>query len=138
MVAVFINPGARHDQPEPTPQNWGDRDTNRPAEYNSLDNKYARVVLDELMPPLVKDYNISNDPDRRGIGGASSGAIAAFTAAWGRPNEFRKGLSIVGSFTKLRGGHAYAHLVLPGDKKPLAGYLPDGRNHNRGGGPEGK
>src|SRR5262245_37748710 len=34
MIAVFINPGRRPDQPEPTPSNWGDRDTNRPAEYN--------------------------------------------------------------------------------------------------------
>ncbi len=27
MIAVFINPGRRPDQPEPTPSNWGDRDT---------------------------------------------------------------------------------------------------------------
>ena len=27
MIGVFINPGRRPDQPEPTPQNWGDRDT---------------------------------------------------------------------------------------------------------------
>src|ERR1700761_813791 len=43
MIGVFINPGRRPDQPEPTPKNWGDRDTNRPIEYNSLDDKYARV-----------------------------------------------------------------------------------------------
>ena len=56
---------------------------------------------------LYKDYNISKDPERHGIGGASSGAIAAFTVAWERPDEFRKVLSIVGSFVNLRGGHAY-------------------------------
>ena len=131
MVAVFINPGRRPDQPEPTPQNWGDRDTNRPAEYNSLDDKYAHVVVDELMPALYKDYNITKDPERRGIGGASSGAIAAFTVAWERPNEFRKVLSIVGSFVNLRGGHAYADIVRKSDKKPLRVYLQDGRNDNR-------
>ena len=87
MVAVFINPGRRPDQPEPTPQNWGDRDTNRPTEYNTLDDKYARVVVDELMPALYKDYNISKDPERHAIGGASSGAIAAFTVAWQRPDD---------------------------------------------------
>ena len=43
MIGVFINPGRRPDQPEPTPHNWGDRDTNRPTEYNTLDDKYARV-----------------------------------------------------------------------------------------------
>src|SRR6476660_6870564 len=138
MVAVFINPGRRPDQPEPTPQNWGDRDTNRPAEYNSLDDKYARVIVDELMPVLDKDYNISKDPDRRGIGGASSGAIAAFTVAWERPDAFRKVLSIVGSFTNLRGGHAYADLVRSTEKKPIRVFLQDGRNDNRGLDREGK
>src|SRR5204862_2163274 len=82
MLGVFINPGRRPDQPEPIPSNWGDRDTNRPAEYNTLDDKYARVICDELMPALKKEYNISDDPEQRGIGGASSGAIAAFTVAW--------------------------------------------------------
>ena len=112
MLGVFINPGRRPDQPEPTPSNWGDRDTNRPQEYNALDDKYARVVTEELLPALMKDYAISKDPEMRGIGGSSSGAIAAFTVAWERPNEFRKVLSNVGSFTNIRGGHKYADLVL--------------------------
>ena len=86
MLAVFINPGRRPDQPEPTPQEWGDRTTNRPTEYNTLDDKYARVIVDELLPVVKKDYNISPDPERRGIGGASSGAIAAFTVACQRPD----------------------------------------------------
>ncbi len=132
MLAVFINPGRRPDQPEPTPQEWGDRTTNRPTEYNSLDDKYARVIVNVLMPALYKDYNVSKDPDRHGIGGASSGAIAAFTVAWERPNEFRKVLSMIGSFTNLRGGHAYADIVRKTDRKPLRVYLQDGRNDNRG------
>jgi enterochelin esterase-like enzyme len=132
MLAVFINPGRTPEQPEPTPQEWGDRTTNRPTEYNTLDDKYARVIVDELMPALTKEYNISTDPERRGIGGASSGAIAAFTVAWERPNEFRKVLSIVGSFTNLRGGHAYADIVRKTEKKPIRIFLQDGRNDNRG------
>jgi enterochelin esterase-like enzyme len=131
MLGVFINPGRRPDQPEPTPQNWGDRDTNRPAEYNSLDDKYARVIVEELLPALYKDYSISKDPNHHGIGGASSGAIAAFTVAWERPNDFRKVLSIVGSFTNIRGGHAYPDIVLRSEKKPIRVFLQDGRNDNR-------
>ena len=132
MIGVFINPGRRPDQPEPTPQNWGDRDTNRPTEYNSLDDRYARVITEELMPALRKDYNISTDPEMHGIGGSSSGAIAAFTVAWERPNDFRKVLSNVGSFVNLRGGHVYPEKVLASDKKPIRVYLCDGRNDNRG------
>jgi enterochelin esterase family protein len=131
MIAVFINPGRTPEQPEPTPQEWGDRTTNRPTEYNSLDDKYARVVVDELLPALAKDYSVSANPEHRGIGGASSGAIAAFTVAWQRPDAFRKVLSIVGSFVNLRGGDAYADLVRGSDRKPLRVFLVDGRNDNR-------
>src|SRR4029453_4358870 len=131
MVAVFINPGRTPEQPEPTPQNWGDKDTNRPTEYNTLDDRYARVIVDELLPALTKDFNVSNDPERHGIGGASSGAIAAFTVAWERPNVFRKVLSIVGSFTNIRGGHVYPDIVLKSDRKPIRVFLQDGRNDNR-------
>ncbi len=134
MLAVFINPGRTPEQPEPTPQNWGDRDTNRPTEYNSIDDRYARVIVDELMPVLYKEYNISKNPEHHGIGGASSGAIAAFTMAWHRPNDFRKVLSIVGSFVNLgdRGGDTLSDIVRKSEKKPLRVFLQDGRNDNRG------
>ncbi len=137
MIGVFINPGHTPEQPEPNQSEWGDRTTNRPTEYNSLDDRYAKVICDELMPLLYKDYNISKDPERHGIGGASSGAIAAFTVAWERPDEFRKVLSIVGSFTNIRGGDAYADIVRKSDKKPIRVYLQDGRNDNRGLRPDG-
>jgi enterochelin esterase family protein len=132
MIGVFINPGRTPEQPEPTPQEWGDRTTNRPTEYNSLDDKYARVVVDELLPALAKDYNVSTNPDHRGIGGASSGAIAAFTVAWQRPDAFHKVFSIVGSFVNLRGGDAYADIVRSSEKKPIRIFMVDGRNDNRG------
>ena len=132
MIGVFINPGRKPTQPEPTPQNWGDRDTNRPTEYNSLNDKYARVITEELMPALSKDYNISKDPEMHGIGGSSSGAIAAFTVAWERPDQFRKVLSNVGSFVNLRGGHVYPEKVLASERKPIRVFLCDGRNDNRG------
>ncbi|MBZ5635689.1 MAG: esterase family protein [Acidobacteriia bacterium] len=131
MIGVFINPGRRPDQPEPTPSNWGDRDTNRPTEYNTLDDKYARVIVDELLPVLYKDYNLSKDRERHGIGGSSSGAIAAFTVAWQRPDQFSKVLSNVGSFTNIRGGNKYPDIIRASEKKPLRVFLVDGRNDNR-------
>jgi enterochelin esterase-like enzyme len=137
MIGVFINPGRTPEQPEPNLKEWGDKTTNRPTEYNTLDDKYARVIVDELMPALYKDYNISKDPDQHGIGGSSSGAIAAFTVAWERPNEFHKVLSNVGSFVNLRGGDAYADIVLKSEKKPIRIFLCDGRNDNRGTGRDG-
>lgn len=132
MIAVFISPGRRPDQPEPSPTDWGDRATNRPTEYNVLDDRYPRVIVDELMPAVDKEYNISKDPDRRGIAGTSSGAIAAFTVAWHRPDQFRKVWSIVGSFTNIRGGHAYPDIIRKESRKPIRIFLVDGRNDNRG------
>ena len=134
MIGVFINPGRTPEQPEPSIKDWGDRATNRPEEYNSLDDRYARVIVDELLPALRKDYNISDDPEQRGIGGSSSGAIAAFTVAWERPNEFRKVVSLIGTFVNLRGrgGNTYPDLIRENPKKPLRVFLQDGRNDQRG------
>ncbi len=132
MLAVFINPGRTPAQPEPNAQEWGDHTTNRPTEYNTPDDKYARVITEELMPVLYAKYALSHDPDRHGIGGTSSGGIAAFMVAWERPEAFRKVLSIVGSFVNLRGGDVYPERVLGSEKKPLRIFLCDGRNDNRG------
>ena len=133
MIGVFINPGRRPDQVEPSPQvGWGDGFTNRGIEYNTPDDKYARVITEELLPALYKDYNISKDPERHGIGGSSSGAIAAFATAWERPDHFRKVLSNVGSFVNLQGGYVYPERVLASEKKPLRVFLCDGLNDNRG------
>src|SRR5580658_8533120 len=67
MLGVFINPGRRPDQPEPNPHDWGDGSSNRPLEYNPPNDKYAQVIVNELMPALKKDYNISPDSDLHGI-----------------------------------------------------------------------
>jgi enterochelin esterase-like enzyme len=132
MIAVFINPGRKPEQPEPTMDDWGDKTTNRADEYNSLDDRYARVIIDELMPVLKEKYNISSDAKDHGIGGVSSGAIAAFTVAWERPDQFSKVLSIVGSYTNIRGGHKYPDIIRSSEKKPIRIFLQSGRNDNRG------
>ncbi len=131
-IGVFINPGHGPDQKEATDADWGDRTTNRRVEYNALDDKYAKLIIDELLPVLNKQYNISNDPDCRAISGASSGAICAFTVAWHRPDQFRKVISTIGSFTDIMGGHVYPDLIRKAEPKPIRVFLQDGVNDNRG------
>lgn len=131
MLGVFINPGRRPDQPEPTPRDWGDRTTNRAEEYNPPNDRYARVITEELMPALQQEYSISPDPDLHGIMGASSGGVAAFGVAWFRPDHFRKVITFVGTFTNLRGNHVYPELVAASERKPIRIFLQDGRNDNR-------
>ena len=88
-LGVFINPGHTPSQPESSSTNWGDSINNRATEYNELNDNYAKLIVNELLPALEKDYNISKNPDDRAIAGASSGAICAFTVAWQRPDYFR-------------------------------------------------
>ena len=75
-IAVFINPGHTPEQMESTSTNWGDSINNRATEYNELNDKYSRLIVDELLPVLEKDYKISKNPDDRAIAGASSGAAS--------------------------------------------------------------
>jgi enterochelin esterase-like enzyme len=134
MLAVFINPAhtpTEAEPPDPVTGDWGDRGTRRGDEYNPPTDIYAKVICDELMPALKKDYNISPDPNLHAIAGASSGGCAAFAVAWFRPDEFRKVITIVGSFTSLRGEYIYPELVAAADKKPIRIFMQDGRNDNR-------
>lgn len=131
-IAVFINPGRGPDGKEATASEWGDRTNNRRVEYNAMDDTYSKLIVNELLPALKKDHNISDNPDERGLAGASSGAICAFTVAWHRPDQFRKVISTIGSFTNIMGGHEYPDLVRKSEPKPLRVYLQDGLNDNRG------
>jgi enterochelin esterase-like enzyme len=128
-IGIFITPGHRGDT---YPDNLGfGNPNNRSVEYDSLGDAYARFVVDEMLPEVGKSYNLTKDPAGRAIGGASSGAIAAFTVAWERPNEFRKVISLIGSFTNLRGGHVYPDLVRKAERKPIRIYVQDGIHDNR-------
>ncbi len=131
-IGVFVNPGHTPEQPESTSTNWGDSINNRATEYNELNDHYARLIIDELLPAVEKEYNLSKNPEERAIAGASSGAICAFTVAWQRPDQFRKVISTIGSFTNIRGGHIYPELVRQSERKPTRIFLQDGVNDNRG------
>jgi enterochelin esterase family protein len=120
MIGAFIDPGTV------------DGRSVRQEEYDTLSDRYSKVIVDELLPALYKDYKISRDPDRHGIAGWSSGAIAAFTVAWERPDQFHKVLTGIGTFVDLKGGHVYPEKVLASEKKPIRIFMIDGRNDNRG------
>ena len=87
---------------------------NRSYEYDGLGDDYARFLLDELLPEVEtktasdgRPIRLSKDGNDRAIGGSSSGAIAAFTAAWERPDAFRRVFSAIGTYVGLRGGNDY-------------------------------
>lgn len=124
-IAVFVDPGYKRDE-LPEKRGWQPRPENRSVEYDSMSDDYARFLLEELLPLVEKDYQISQDPEERAICGISSGGICAFTVAWHRPDKFRKVLSHVGSFVDLRGGHNYPPMIRKAEKRPIRVLLQDG------------
>ncbi len=60
-IGVFINPGHTPEQPESSDKNWGDGINGRATEYNELNDNYAKLIVNELLPALEKDYNISTE-----------------------------------------------------------------------------
>ena len=121
-VAVLINPG--HVGGERLENAW--RADNRSLEYDTVSDRYARFLLEEILPEVGARWNLTTDPDQRAICGASSGGICAFTVAWERPDAFRKVLSHIGSFTDIRGGHVYPSRIRKEPLRPLRVYLQDG------------
>ncbi|QOY88607.1 SMP-30/gluconolactonase/LRE family protein [Paludibaculum fermentans] len=120
-IGVFINPGV---MPARSTQSLGR--FNRSYEYDAIGDRYSQFLLTEILPEVSKSYNITTDPNLRGIGGSSSGAICAFTVAWLHPESFRRVLSTIGSYTNLRGGNIYPSWVRKTEPKPLRVFLQDG------------
>jgi gluconolactonase len=120
-IAVLVAPGQ---VPPPVPD--AKPRLNRSVEYDSLGERYARFLLDEILPAVGKEYRLAQDGNSRAIGGFSSGAIAAFTAAWERPDAFSRVFSAIGSYVGFRGGNEYATLIRKTEPKPLRIFLQDG------------
>lgn len=108
---------------------------NRSFEYDGLGDAYARFILEEIFPDVEtkktgdgRDIKLSKDGNDRCIAGNSSGAICAFTAAWERPDAFRRVYSAIGTYVGLRGGHSYPTLIRKFEPKPIRILLVDGSN----------
>lgn len=108
---------------------------NRSYEYDGLGDNYARFLIEELLPDVEtkktsdgRAIRLSKAGNDRCIAGASSGAICAFTAAWERPDAFRRVFSTIGTYVGLRGGNVYPTLIRKYEPKPIRIFLQDGSN----------
>ncbi len=135
-IGIFITPG---NLSETYPTDLGTKNPNhRREEYDAMDDTYARFLIDEMLPEVGKKYNLTDDPEKRAIGGTSSGAICSFTVAWQRPDMFRRVISLIGSYTSIGyspaaegksmtpGGDLYPTLIRKNPIKPFRIYLQDG------------
>ncbi len=103
---------------------------NRSNEFDFTDGRFAEFLDSEIIPFVENStgVRISKDPDKRAIFGLSSGGIAAFNAAWMRPDLFRRVFSGVGTFVSMRGGNDLQMFVRKSEPKPLRIFLQDGSN----------
>lgn len=130
-IGVFVNPGwVRAANKEVAL----DR-ANRSFEYDGLGDGYVRFLLEELLPEVEKQktadgraIRLSKSGNDRAIGGSSSGAVCAFTAAWERSGEFSRVFSAIGTYVGLRGADRYSTLVRKYEPKPIRVFLQDGSN----------
>ena len=125
MVGVFV----MHGRVKAPSADALDR-MNRSFEYDAVSDDYARFLIDEMLPHVAKTHGLtlSSDPNERAIAGNSSGAIAAFVAAWQRPDAFRRVFSAIGTYVGLRGGDGLSVMVRKTEPKPIRIFMQDGRN----------
>jgi len=114
----------------------------RGLEYDTLSAKYAEFIEAEVLPRVTKETGVvfSKNPAERAAMGGSSGAAAAFTMAWYRPDLYRRVLSYSGTFVNqqypedpktLHGAWEYhENLILKADPKPLRVWLQVGEKDN--------
>ena len=130
-IGVFVTPGKLlADSGPPSLDRF-----NRSFEYDGLGNAYARFILTELLPEVEKQkagdgraIRLSKNGNDRAIGGSSSGAVCAFTAAWEYPDQFSRVFSTIGTYVGLRGADRYPTLIRKYEPKPIRVFLQDGAN----------
>ena len=128
-IGVFLQPGVI--------QGAGDTVLryNRCYEFDSTTGDFAAFLETEVLPAVeaLKTRNgrpirLSRRPQDRMIFGLSSGGIAAFNAAWHRPDLFGKVFTGVGTFVAMRGGNDLQALVRKTEPLPLRIFIQDGSN----------
>lgn len=116
-IGVFVDPGVLVDTEQPKHRN---------VEYDAFDDRYVTFLLDEVVPLVTARWSVTDDPERWVVCGGSSGGNAAFTAAWLRPDRFRRAVCYLSSFAQMPGGNPYPDLIARTVRKPLRVFLQAG------------
>ncbi|WP_267386067.1 alpha/beta hydrolase-fold protein [Sphingomonas sp. GC_Shp_3] len=129
MVAVMIQSGGGDAQ-----------GSQRGLEYDTVSDRYARFVEQEVLPRVQALYGVrfTSDPNGRATMGGSSGAAAAFTMAWFHPEWYGKVLSYSGTFVNQaspadpatpHGAWDYAARLIPAaPRKPIRIWMEVGEH----------
>lgn len=147
MIAIFTSPGDISGAPgTPTyrfvdaySKKWSRtlKDSMRSTEYDTVSDRYARFLREELIPAAAAQYNIRTDAYSHAITGLSSGGICSFNAAWQMPDYFSRVITWIGSFTAIQwhedpnvpdGGQDYPEKILREPHRNIRVWIEDGAN----------
>ena len=126
-IGVFLQPGVIKDTAGNVLR------YNRSNEFDATDATFVTFLERELLPQVEamstadgRRVRLSQRGDDRMIFGLSSGGIAAFSAAWHRPDLFGRVFSGVGTFVAMRGGNDLQAIVRKSEPRAIKVYLQDG------------
>ncbi len=132
----------------------------RGLEYDTLSDRFARFINDEVLPAVLSNPEIkaaypriafTDNPWGKGVMGCSSGGAAALTMGWFRPDLFRRLITYSGTFVDQQDDdapeeatyplgaweyHSGLKLIENSDKKPLRIFTHVSENDNRANDPE--
>jgi iron(III)-enterobactin esterase len=105
-------------------QNGGSdsKGSERGLEYDTMSDRYARFIHQEVLPAVVNNsmiksaypnLRITDDPQGRATLGCSSGAAAAVTMAWFRPDLFSRVISYSGTLVDQQDDDAPEEVMYP-------------------------
>jgi len=123
MIGIFIDPGVL-----PTISDAAQNRYERIFEYDSLSPRFSSFLIDELIPAVAKQYNLSKNPDDRGLCGVSTGAVGALMAAWNRPDQFHRVLSYIGTYVDMKGADMLPAMIRKTEPRPIRIFMQDGAN----------
>lgn len=105
---------------------------NRSNEFDRMDDRMARFIMEEVVPEVCKRTTSKGDrivisarAEDHAIMGGSSGGITSFNAAFQRPDLFSRVYCWVGTFVPFRGGDQYPGLIRKTEPRPIRVYLQD-------------
>lgn len=127
MIGVYLQPGIVYGTDGEVLR------YNRSNEFDAPDGRFARFLETELLP-AVRSLRTADGKEialRPGAGnamifGLSSGGIAAFNAAWQRPDLFGRVYSGCGTFVPMRGADGLQSLVRKSEPRRIRVFLQDG------------
>lgn len=136
------------------------KNSERGLEYDTMSDRYARFINDEVFPAVLSDaairaaypkLAITSNPWGRATMGCSSGGAAALTMGWFRPDLFRRVIAYSGTFVDQQDDdaaeeakyplgaweyHSGMKLIATTDKKPLRIFTHVSENDLRSKDPE--